>query len=220
MAWAFEQGWPDHLVATLTKAIADGLSASETARLIGHGVTRNSCIGKARRMGLAFGSGSPLNSAANRTSAVKVVTLPKPKAPPVKAPPKTMLTDQILRPSMPAPAVKRAPHQNAGLAFATRSFEPLDDGPDLHKGPLLATPKRIMDEGFGGCRWPISGSGADMLHCCARRREGQVYCETHRKVSVSAYQPKKRVASEGVPDGRRFNGRQGMRWGRKAGMAE
>jgi GcrA cell cycle regulator len=44
--------WPDETVERLTKMWADGLSATIIAMRIGHGLTRNSVIGKAYRLEL------------------------------------------------------------------------------------------------------------------------------------------------------------------------
>ncbi len=46
--WATQPGLIEQLIA----AVAEGLSFSLVARRLGHGLTRNACIGKARRMGL------------------------------------------------------------------------------------------------------------------------------------------------------------------------
>lgn len=46
--WEFEP----KLVGRLTEMHAEGLSFSEIAAELGHGLTRNSCIGKAKRLGL------------------------------------------------------------------------------------------------------------------------------------------------------------------------
>lgn len=45
-------GWTDERVETLKKLWADGLSASECARHLGGGATRNAVIGKVSRLGL------------------------------------------------------------------------------------------------------------------------------------------------------------------------
>lgn len=45
--------WTEDRVATLRRLWADGLSASQIARELGSGVTRNAVIGKLHRLGLS-----------------------------------------------------------------------------------------------------------------------------------------------------------------------
>lgn len=45
--------WTDDRVETLSKLWRDGQSASQIARSLGHGVTRNAVIGKIHRLGLS-----------------------------------------------------------------------------------------------------------------------------------------------------------------------
>lgn len=51
-------GWTDERVETLKKLWLDGLSASQIAKALGGGVTRNAVIGKVHRLGLS-GRASP-----------------------------------------------------------------------------------------------------------------------------------------------------------------
>lgn len=44
--------WTDELVEKLKEIYVSGLSASECARYLGHGITRNAVIGKVHRLGL------------------------------------------------------------------------------------------------------------------------------------------------------------------------
>ncbi len=46
-------GWTDERVETLKKLWLDGLSASQVAKSLGGGVTRNAVIGKVHRLGLS-----------------------------------------------------------------------------------------------------------------------------------------------------------------------
>ena len=46
-------GWTDDRVETLKKLWLDGHSASQIAKQLGHGVTRNAVIGKVHRLGLS-----------------------------------------------------------------------------------------------------------------------------------------------------------------------
>ena len=64
---------------------------------------------------------------------------------------------------------------------------------------------RIIDPGFGGCRWPLNGEGAEVRFCCARPVDGQPYCADHAR---DAYMPpvpgKKRDARELTRSLRRY----------------
>lgn len=52
--------WTDERVDTLKSLWTEGLSASQIARVLGEGVTRNAVIGKVHRLGLA-GRAVPAN---------------------------------------------------------------------------------------------------------------------------------------------------------------
>jgi GcrA cell cycle regulator len=161
------RGWTEERVELVKKHFHNGLTASESARALG-GVSRNAVIGKRLRLGLAHG---------DRAAAVRV---------------DSAQVNKRIAARAKAPPVKRAPHQNAGLAFKTRTFAPglvpvvaLPVQEQVHATPPAATPLRICDPGFGGCRWPLTGEREELLFCCAPRREGQTYCDFHRPLAVS-----------------------------------
>ncbi|MCW4115640.1 hypothetical protein NPA31_011765 [Aurantimonas sp. MSK8Z-1] len=48
----------------------------------------------------------------------------------------------------------------------------------------IATSRPVRLVGCNGCRWPVNAaSGSDMLFCNAPRPLGDVYCDTHAKIS-------------------------------------
>ena len=55
-------GWESQHIETLQQCVENGLSAAQTARILGDGFTRNSTLAKAWRMGLVFHSSAPQNS--------------------------------------------------------------------------------------------------------------------------------------------------------------
>lgn len=50
------QMWPPHMIERLRKLAADGHRASDIARVLGHGLTKNAVIGKAWREGIKLNS--------------------------------------------------------------------------------------------------------------------------------------------------------------------
>lgn len=56
--------WTDERVEVLKARFLAGDSFSQMAKLIGHGATRNSCIGKCTRMGMVRVGAAPLNAGA------------------------------------------------------------------------------------------------------------------------------------------------------------
>jgi GcrA cell cycle regulator len=75
-------GWTDERVEALKKLWLDGLSASQIAKQLGSGLTRNAVIGKVHRLGL---SGRAAASTPQR-AAFKTARPPRPATPAVPAP--------------------------------------------------------------------------------------------------------------------------------------
>lgn len=183
--------WNDDLIALLKTLHADGMSFEHMTRqpgFKGSGFTRNALIGKANRIGLTQRSTEARNIAVRVNSG-----LASKGGHPLKA-----------------PAVARAPNQNAGLAFGTRKLAAPEVKADPYIGrsltsklaasadrpvgqPLPETappptdPVRFEDLRAHHCRWPI-GDPQDPAFgfCGARRLEAKPYCADHCKV---AYQP-------------------------------
>ncbi|MDZ4321417.1 MAG: GcrA family cell cycle regulator, partial [Phenylobacterium sp.] len=79
-------GWTDDRVGALKKLWLEGQSASQIAKQLGGGVTRNAVIGKVHRLGL---SGRAAPSQPARTATSFRTTRPRPAAPaatPAQAP--------------------------------------------------------------------------------------------------------------------------------------
>lgn len=60
--------WTAERITALTELWLDGLSASKIAAAIGHGLTRNACIGKARRLGLGLDKPAPPRAVAGQSA--------------------------------------------------------------------------------------------------------------------------------------------------------
>jgi GcrA cell cycle regulator len=71
-------GWTDDRVGALKKLWLEGQSASQIAKQLGGGVTRNAVIGKVHRLGL---SGRAAPSQPARTAATFRTARPRPAAP-------------------------------------------------------------------------------------------------------------------------------------------
>lgn len=148
--------WTDERVVALRKHHADGLSAAQSAGKLGHGCTRNMVVAKRHRLGLKD---------CRPASAPRTFRASEPKS---KAAPK------------PKPALKIAGN---GAIFE----EPEPRTPFVRTLFVEGTGGlRIIDEGFGGCRWPLSGEGVEIRFCCASREDGASYCTDHAR---RAYQP-------------------------------
>lgn len=172
-------GWTDERIATMTKLWKDGLSTSQIAEKLG-GVTRNAVIGKLTRLGLA-GQG-------NATLSKRAASAPRAVAPRPAARPSTPAN--MAGPKPAAEPISPAPRFGIAGNGHVYSHAPSTPLPCLRVVEASGKPARIIDPGFGGCRWPISDPGAgrmdETLFCCGPRDEGQTYCARHRALGISA----------------------------------
>jgi len=169
-------GWTEDRVGALKKLWLEGQSASQIAKQLGGGVTRNAVIGKVHRLGL---SGRAAPSQPARTTATTFrTTRPRPAAP---AP-----SQGVTQSSAPRrlEAVQPKPVQPAASVPAPM--------PDL---PGTAT---VMTLGAHMCKWPIGDPSSREFSFCGRRASEGVYCVEHARV---AYQPQaKRGGKDGASD--------------------
>ena len=159
--------WSDKTaLATLTKMHGEGASASEIAKALGGGVTRNAVIGKCHRLGF------------RRTEQAIQAT--------------ARLT-QVSRPSAPRKMTAAPkPSPRIGIAGNGATFEhaPAAPMPAICEVTSTGEPARIIDQNFGGCRWPIGidpGSNRmdEQRFCCGAREPGQTYCTKHRALGFT-----------------------------------
>ena len=150
--------WTEDRVGALKKLWLEGQSASQIAKTLGGGVTRNAVIGKVHRLGL---SGRAAPSQPARTT-FRAATRPRPAAPaaPVQAPSAPRRIEAVApRPVMVAQPVAPAP------------------APEL---PGTAT---VMTLGAHMCKWPIGDPSSREFSFCGRRATENVYCGEHARVA-------------------------------------
>lgn len=154
--------WTDERVELLRKLWLDGLSASQIAAELAHGITRNAVIGKVHRLGL---SGR--------------VKAPAPAAP-----------RQRVRPVAPRAAVPRpaAPVSRGNLAVAFRTMEAPEPLPVEEEVVIpMSEMVTIMELRESMCRWPVGDpTTAEFRFCGSKTPAGGPYCMHHARI---AYQP-------------------------------
>ena len=146
-------GWTEDRVGALKKLWLEGQSASQIAKQLGGGVTRNAVIGKVHRLGLS-GRAAPSQPA----RATFRPSRPRPAAQPTQAPSAPRRIEAVqpraaAAPSVPAPM------------------------PDL---PGTAT---VMTLGAHMCKWPIGDPSSNEFSFCGRRSSEGVYCVEHARVA-------------------------------------
>ena len=145
--------WTEDRVGALKKLWLEGQSASQIAKALGGGVTRNAVIGKVHRLGL---SGRAAPSQPARTTFR--TTRPRPAA----AAPQAPSAPRRIEAAQPRPAA--APPVPAPM-------------PDL---PGTAT---VMTLGAHMCKWPIGDPSSREFSFCGRRASEGVYCVEHARVA-------------------------------------
>ena len=156
--------WNDERVEQLRKMWMDGLSASQIAGELGHGITRNAVIGKVHRLGLSGRVKTP-------SSAQSRPRVQQPRAP------------RNAAPRRPAPGGGNL--GNTALAYAYRPApapKPIED-----VVVPMCEPVTIMELKEGMCRWPLGDpQTAEFRYCGGKAEIGVTYCPYHSRM---AYQP-------------------------------
>ncbi len=173
-------GWTEDRVGALKKLWLEGQSASQIAKQLGGGVTRNAVIGKVHRLGLS-GRATPSQPARTTTTAFR--------------PAKTRTTP---------------PKQDYGQPSAPRRIEAVQPRPTAPVPPtplpvVVEQPgtATVLTLGAHMCKWPIGDPSSREFSFCGRRASEGVYCGEHARV---AYQPqvKKNGTSELTRSLRRY----------------
>jgi GcrA cell cycle regulator len=173
-------GWTEDRVGALKKLWLEGQSASQIAKQLGGGVTRNAVIGKVHRLGLS-GRATPSQPARTTTAAFR--------------PAKTRTTP---------------PKQDYGQPSAPRRIEAVQPRPTAPVPPtplpvVVEQPgtATVLTLGAHMCKWPIGDPSSREFSFCGRRASEGVYCGEHARV---AYQPqvKKNGTSELTRSLRRY----------------
>ena len=157
--------WTEDRVGALKKLWLEGQSASQIAKTLGGGVTRNAVIGKVHRLGL---SGRAAPSQPARTTFPRAATRPRPAAP--AAPAQAPSAPRRIEAAAPRPVMVAQPVAPAPT-------------PEL---PGTAT---VLTLGAHMCKWPIGDPSSREFSFCGRRASEGVYCVEHARV---AYQPQVR----------------------------
>ncbi len=153
-------GWTEDRVGALKKLWLEGQSASQIAKQLGGGVTRNAVIGKVHRLGLS-GRATPSQPARTATTFRPAKTRTTPPAQP--SAPRRIEAVQVpaLRPNAPVP-------------------------PTPERAPDMPGTATVMTLGAHMCKWPIGDPSSREFSFCGRRASEGVYCVEHARV---AYQP-------------------------------
>jgi len=164
-------GWTDERVETLKASWLDGNSASQVARQLGGGVSRNAVISKLHRLGLT-GERSPVRRTAG-SSQTRV------RSQKIAAPKKTYGKAEDERDH--SARAKRI--QAAVDGDLPPLMEPIVAG----KYPATASAKTLLQLGRHDCRFPVGDeTGAEQLHCGAQTGGG-VYCPGHGEIAGAGY---------------------------------
>jgi GcrA cell cycle regulator len=157
--------WTEDRVEVLKKLWNEGLSASQIAGRLGHGVTRNAVIGKVHRLGLS-GRVTPQRAARPRPRKTREPSHP----------------GRPLLATIGANALKPM-HRPEPVVLAEPEPEPirLVDIPKGERVNILMLSDRT-------CRWPVGDPGTDEFFFCGHtpKMSGGPYCDYHARV---AYQP-------------------------------
>ena len=195
--------WSPEAIETAKRLyVVESKSAAETARALGRGVTRNSVIGKAHRMGW-YQNGRLPPSGPSKPAKI-VVPKPKPE-------PKPKVAKQP-RPAPPKPGPQNRPAVIFGKVSvespeetAARRAKMTASGQAIIAEVESATtdnPIRLMDRRTFQCAWPtgVPERPADQM-CCGQTvpqggpRATPSYCPTHSRMAIGA-QPKREVPTE------------------------
>ena len=148
-------GWTEDRVGALKKLWLEGQSASQIAKHLGGGVTRNAVIGKVHRLGLS-GRATPSQPARTATTFRPARTR---TTPPVQPSAPRRIEAVQPRPSAPVPPT------------------PL---PVVVEMPGTAT---VLTLGAHMCKWPIGDPSSREFSFCGRRASEGVYCGEHSRVA-------------------------------------
>lgn len=175
-------GWTEDRVGALKKLWLEGQSASQIAKQLGGGVTRNAVIGKVHRLGLS-GRATPSQPARTATT--------------------TAFRPARTRTTPPAqPSAPRRLEAGRSEASTPRPTAPVPPTPMRAVTELPGT-ATVMTLGAHMCKWPIGDPSSREFSFCGRRASEGVYCVEHARV---AYQPqvKKNGSSELARSLRRY----------------
>lgn len=145
--------WPEETLTLLKTRWADGASASEIAKEIGQGVSRNAVIGKISRLKLQRRDVKAAHVGhARRANEKRHGNFQQPKA----------------------NAIVAKALQRQAPSFPVEPFD-MEDGEGVDVTRLVG----ILDLEHRSCRWPVKGEGSGTLFCGVHTDQ-RPYCDAHR----------------------------------------
>jgi GcrA cell cycle regulator len=177
--------WTDERVDKLKELWAEGMRASQIAKVMG-GVTRNAVIGKVHRLGLSNRGPGPEEGRPAEPAAAAA----KPAAPAVAAPapePAPAPAEEAL----PAPVARRTPPaiRDATQPRAPGAPTPEEEAARATLAEIEKFARRItlLELTERTCKWPIGDpTDEDFAFCGLACVPGKPYCQHHVAV---AFQP-------------------------------
>jgi len=174
--------WNDERVETLKRLWNQGLSASQIAGELGHGITRNAVIGKVHRLGLSGRAKSPSAATSRPRKSTRAPSHPMGHS--------TM--SRMRQSSGGSASAMSMPTMRGSLALSA-SLTMMNPIIEYQPAPIedvvvpMAERITLMELRESTCRWPFGDpSAADFRFCGASSPIGTPYCEFHSKL---AYQP-------------------------------
>ena len=176
--------WPQEAIDTMIKLYLKGDSASQIAKALGHGLSRNAVIGKLNRLrdkGLrpelsqhVISIKKAQGQQFSRLAAAKMMTA-------YKAQPKPAKVILFKAPTMPKPTPAPEPPR------------PVATEPTGEHAAILANLRPR------GCKWIVEdflhGQGDEALMCGELRSGESPYCEHHRRMGLTTISAAKLAAS-------------------------
>lgn len=153
--------WTDEKVALLRRLYQEGKSATQSAVILGDGVTRNAVVGKWHRLNFS-GRAKPAKMGrppVERNQRAPTILSPEP----VRRGPSLATVPPARQRVEPAPAI----------VVQTTS-------PDDHRAPCS-----IVDLPKGSCKWGVDFQDGQHLFCNKPQQVGKPYCPEHVLASIS-----------------------------------
>ncbi len=172
-------GWTEERVEKLKELWAEGLSASEIARVLG-GVTRNAVIGKVHRLRLAGRAPARRGKPASGSPAKR------------REPRKKTATQRPATPVTNGATALKAQKETAPVEAVKAEVAPLS----LVESPCEGRITNIMDLTHKTCRWPIGDpTDENFAYCGDNAQPGSPYCEHHARIAYQSATDRRRRAS-------------------------
>lgn len=178
--------WTEETVATLRTSLSKGLSASETARALGEGFTRNMVIGKARRLGASFERGlSFANTHRVQPDAERQRNREF----------KRRRAEEARKAQTARDQERRAGETDNFLRLQVEAEE------RACRAVELTPPLRIgLNElRHDSCRWPLGDPLADDFAFCGLHATRRAYCKAHAGIAYLPRVLRKKSAPQNAP---------------------